>query len=184
MPEGFGTVVILLCVGYFLFLAEALVPGGVLGVMGIASIVWGCWLAFDLSMGWGLASMAVSIVVFSALTWFFVKNREKRGLVLGGDEAKTWKSAKAGLDQLLGAEGKTITALRPSGTMMVGDERVDVVTDGEFIDSGVQVRVLEVEGARVMVEAVAVLEDEADPADLAPPEVAPSSAGASESSTA
>ena len=38
MPEGVGMVIILLCVGYFLFLAEAVVPGGVLGVLGSACL--------------------------------------------------------------------------------------------------------------------------------------------------
>lgn len=151
---GVGMVVILLCVGYFLFLAEALVPGGVLGVLGAASIVWGCWMAFDLSMGWGLVSIAISVVVFVFLTWFLVKNRSEKGLVLSGDEAKTWKSARAGLAELVGREGETLTPLRPSGTMLLGEERVDVVADGEFIDSGVRVRVLEVEGSRVVVDDV------------------------------
>lgn len=170
MPEGVTTIVILLCTGYFLFLAEVVVPGGILGVIGAACVVWGCWLAFGLSMAWGLTAIGLSLAVFVFLTWFFVKNRSRRGLVLGGDEAKSWKSARAGLDQLLGVEGETLTTLRPSGTMLVGDERVDVVADGEFIDSGVRVKVLEVEGSRVVVEAVAVLEDEAEPVDVAPPD--------------
>ncbi|MDA8017971.1 MAG: hypothetical protein MPN21_11040 [Thermoanaerobaculia bacterium] len=159
MPEGVGSVVLLLCVGYFLFLAEALVPGGILGILGAASIVWGCWLAFGLSMGWGLSSIVLSIVVFFGLSWFFVKNRSKKGLVLGGDEAKTWKSAKEGLTELVGVEGKTLTPLRPAGTMLVDEERIDVVADGEFIDSAVRVRVIEVEGTRVVVEPVAELDE-------------------------
>lgn len=179
MPEGVGSVILLLCLGYFLFLAEALVPGGVLGVLGIISIVWGTWLAFGLSIGWGISSIALSVVVFIGLTWFFIKNRSKKGLVLGGDEAKTWKSAKEGLADLVGVEGETMTTLRPSGTMLVGEERVDVVADGEFIDSGVRVRVLEVEGSRVVVEAVAVLENEADPADVAP-EALPDASGSAD----
>lgn len=154
MPEGVGMVAFFLCIGYFLFAAEALVPGGILGVFGLCSIAWGCYLAYGLSEGWGLFSVVISVVVFAALTWFFLKNRARKGLVLGGDEARTWKSARAGLDQLLGVEGETLTTLRPSGTMLIGEERVDVVTDGEFIDSGVRVRVLEVEGSRVVVEPI------------------------------
>lgn len=171
MPEGVGMVIILLCVGYFLFLAEAVVPGGVLGVLGSASIVWGCWMAFGLSMGWGLSSVGISLVVFVGLTWFLVKNRSEKGLVLGGDEAKTWKSAREGLEKLVGVEGETITPLRPSGTMVVGEERIDVVADGEFIDAGVRVQVIEVEGSRVVVDDVEVLADEPTLATDQPTEI-------------
>lgn len=154
MPEGVGAVVLFLCIGYFLFMVEALVPGGIVGIFGVCSIAWGCYLAFGLSVGWGMVSVAISIFVFVSLTWFFLKSRSRKGLVLGGDEAKTWKSARVGLDQLLGVEGQTLTTLRPSGTMLVGEDRIDVVADGEFIDAGVRVRVLDVEGSRVVVEPV------------------------------
>lgn len=48
--------------------------------------------------------------------------------------------------------GVASTTLRPAGKAMFGDEMVDVVSDGEFIDSGAKVRVLHVEGVKVIVE--------------------------------
>ena len=41
-----------------------------------------------------------------------------------------------------------------AGTVDLDGERVDVVTEGEFIDRGARVRVVEVEGNRVVVELV------------------------------
>lgn len=152
MPEGVGAIVTFLCVGYFLVLAELLVPGGILGIFGVASIAYGCWLAFGLSMGWGISSVLLSVVVFAVVVWILLKNRSRKGLVLLGDEAKTWKAPKEELRDLIGVEGETLTPLRPSGTMMVGEERVDVVADAEFLPAGLRVRVLEVEGSRVVVE--------------------------------
>lgn len=163
MPEGVGAIVTFLCVGYFLVLAELLVPGGILGIFGVASIAYGCWLAFGLSMGWGISSVLLSVVVFAVVVWILLQNRSREGLVLLGDEAKTWKAPKEGLRELIGVEGKTLTPLRPSGTMMVGEERVDVVADAEFLPAGIRVRVLEVEGSRVVVE----------PADVEPAEIEP-----------
>jgi|GEM_PF-253662 len=49
--------------------------------------------------------------------------------------------------------GTAVTVLRPSGTVEVGDERVDVVTEGEFLEIGQRVRVLYVRGNRVVVAA-------------------------------
>lgn len=51
-----------------------------------------------------------------------------------------------------GDVGIASTTLRPAGKAMFGEEMVDVVSDGEFIDSGAKVRVLHVEGVKVIVE--------------------------------
>ena len=75
------------------------------------------------------------------------------------DGAKDWKAARDDLVELVGVEGVTVTPLRPAGTMLVGEDRIDVVADGEFLAKGATVRVVEVEGTRVVVEAVT-----ADPA--------------------
>ena len=55
---------------------------------------------------------------------------------------------------LLNQEGMVLTALRPAGTITIGDKRVDAVSNGTFIDKGTRVRVLEVHGSRVVVEPV------------------------------
>ncbi len=52
---------------------------------------------------------------------------------------------------LLGQHGTTRTVLRPTGVAEFGDERVHVVTEGEFIDPDTSVEVVTVEGHRVVV---------------------------------
>ncbi|MEK3917471.1 NfeD family protein [Paenibacillus sp. FSL H7-0331] len=52
---------------------------------------------------------------------------------------------------LLGQSGLAITPLRPSGTIAVADEQVDVVTYGEFIPVNKLVVVVQVEGALIRV---------------------------------
>jgi membrane-bound serine protease (ClpP class) len=44
--------------------------------------------------------------------------------------------------------------LRPSGNAAIGDRRVDVVTEGTMIDKGTPIRVVAVEGSRVVVREV------------------------------
>ena len=51
-----------------------------------------------------------------------------------------------------GKTGKAITDLRPAGTAMIDDQRVDVVSRGEYIDKGASIRVLAVDGNRVVVK--------------------------------
>ncbi len=57
-------------------------------------------------------------------------------------------------DRLVGLVGRTgtaVTTLRPTGTMAIDGDRIDVVTEGEFVESGAAVRVLYVQGNRVVV---------------------------------
>jgi membrane-bound serine protease (ClpP class) len=56
-------------------------------------------------------------------------------------------------EDLVGRDGVAMTDLRPSGTALVGEERVDVVTEGEFISQGSPLRVLRSEGYRLVVRA-------------------------------
>ncbi len=158
MPEELLPVVGLLSLGYVLMLIEIFVPGGVLGVMGLLSVAYGCVLAFDLGTAWGFASVAISVVFTAVTLRLFLRSRMARRLVHDVPEVKDWKASAEGLSALVGQSGRTLTPLRPAGLAEIGDARVDVVSDSEFLDAGVAVSVCEVEGNRVVVEA-----DEAPP---------------------
>ncbi|MFO7820664.1 MAG: NfeD family protein [Lentisphaeria bacterium] len=56
---------------------------------------------------------------------------------------------------LIGEVGAAQTDLHPSGIVELGDERLDVVTRGDLIAKGQQVRIAEVHGSRIIVEPVA-----------------------------
>jgi membrane-bound serine protease (ClpP class) len=53
-----------------------------------------------------------------------------------------------------GAIGQTRTQLRPAGKAIFGDEVMDVVSQGDFIDANVTVHVVSADGTRVMVAPV------------------------------
>ena len=54
-------------------------------------------------------------------------------------------------EDYLGHVGTTTTPLVPSGKAMFGDRLLDVISDGELIEKGVQVKVNEVQGNRILV---------------------------------
>lgn len=56
--------------------------------------------------------------------------------------------------ELIGQHGLTITGLRPSGIIDLNNERIDVVSDGSFIDKDEEVEIIKVEGMRVVVKKV------------------------------
>ncbi len=84
----------------------------------------------------------------------FFRSGAARKLVLSSQEAASWKSQAEGLESLLGKEGKTLSKLRPAGMAEIEGRRVDVVANNEFLDEGVRVKVRDVEGNRVVVEAM------------------------------
>lgn len=64
------------------------------------------------------------------------------------------REALARLDHLLGRRGTAFTPLVPGGKARIDDELVDVLTDGEFVDRGLPIEVVEVRGNRVVVRGL------------------------------
>jgi membrane-bound serine protease (ClpP class) len=54
-------------------------------------------------------------------------------------------------ESLMGREGIAFTALRPGGTGLFGDLRASVTTEGEYLEKNTSIRVVEVEGNRIVV---------------------------------
>lgn len=55
---------------------------------------------------------------------------------------------------LLGAIGVAATPLRPAGKVKFGDEYIDVVAEGGYVEAGTRVQVVEIEGNRIAVKEV------------------------------
>lgn len=55
--------------------------------------------------------------------------------------------------ELIGQKAVTTTPLRPSGTIDLKGERIDVVSEGNYIDRGKDVIIVKVEGSRIVVRA-------------------------------
>ncbi len=69
-------------------------------------------------------------------------------------EVISQREALADFQHLLGATGIATTRLVLSGKARIGDQLVDVMADGEAIDRGTPITVVEVTGSRVVVRAV------------------------------
>ena len=150
--DGLLSIIALLALGYLLMIMELFVPGGVLGILGLAAVTYGCFLAFGLGPYWGGAAVASSLLVSAAAVVLAMRSRAARRLVLDNRPSREWKAPAADLVSLVGAEGVTSSPLRPAGIAELGERRLDVVTDSEFLEAGVRVRVREVEGSRIVVE--------------------------------
>lgn len=139
-------------VGLVLIFAEILLPGAIMGILGFGLVVGAIYVGLKESRGLGVTLLVLgtlTVPVFVAL-WYHVLSKK----FAVRSTLKDAFSAASGLDELIGKEGVAITSLRPAGAAEVGGKRVDVVTDGEMIDKGTRVEVVEVEGNRVVVRPV------------------------------
>lgn len=58
----------------------------------------------------------------------------------------------------LGKTAVTLTALRPSGAIIMDGERIDVVSEGNYIGKGKHVKIVKVEGSRTVVRELQEME--------------------------
>jgi len=63
-------------------------------------------------------------------------------------------NSSIGLENLLGEEGTADTDLRPSGWVQVGEKRIFVVTEGSYIDKNETIKIMTVDGNRVVVRKI------------------------------
>ncbi len=163
--------IVLFVIGVVLILVELFVlPGfGLAGITGImlvllglvASLVGNVGLSFPPLMRFTPAivtvASALAMLVLLMITMGRMLPRSSRfgALVLTPalSSASGYTSAETH-SEYLGRTGMTLTPLRPSGAMALGEKRVDVITAGEFIEKGVEVKVVDVRGNRVEVRAV------------------------------
>jgi membrane-bound serine protease (ClpP class) len=162
--------IILFAAGVVLLLIEIFViPGfGVFGILGIIFMITGLFLGLladfplidwsDISFAiiqLALSFVATGLLMF-LLTKFLPKSEIWNRLILANDISSTsgYTTSDPGFKYLLNLVGEALTDLRPSGTIKVENKRYDVVTAGEYIVKGKTVRVVDIEGSKVVVEEV------------------------------
>ena len=117
----------------------------------------------------GGASSAVMMLAYSAMTIIavlgifvvlYLNSSKKNANVLDElvlDERQQNRDGYTSVidkSKFLGAVGVCVTDLRPAGTVMIDGEPVDVVSEGGFVKQGSSVKVINVDGSRVMVRQI------------------------------
>ena len=148
-----------IAVGLVLIAVEIFVPGGVLGTIGALALMVAIVMGFFAFGPQGGFLAAVCIVIASAVflaLWIRIFPRTKVGKVLTlKREGSDFKSADPTPSPLLGKEGVALTNLQLSGLAQIDGKRTDGVADADFIEPGAHVKVVKVEGARIVVRKVA-----------------------------
>lgn len=150
--------VVLQILGFCVIVAEIFIPSlGLLTVMALGIYAYSLYLVFtDISFFSGMVFTGVDIILVPILLIAGIKLLAKSPISL-----KQELSSKDGvvsqsreLEKYIGMQGVAVTTLRPAGAAMFEDQRLDVVTDGEFVEKDSAVVVTGVKGNRIVVESI------------------------------
>jgi membrane-bound serine protease (ClpP class) len=158
MKTSLEIYITLIVVGLLLIGVEIFLPGGVIGALGalcfVAAIAAG-FFAFGPQGGLVSAMILIVAGVISMIVWIrlFPGTRLGRRLSLqrSGEDFKAPGDVPV---VAVGAEGVARSSLRPAGIAEIDGQRRDVVAEAGYIAAGARVRVILVEGPRIVVRAM------------------------------
>ncbi|KIL16154.1 hypothetical protein B4107_2333 [Bacillus safensis] len=155
---GYETLFLFLA-GIALIILELFLPGGIVGVIGLICVVVSLFLAAGSFTEMAISILiatAVSIIAVILLTKVLGKRMKffKKFILTDSTNKESGYVSNETREDLVGQIAVTATALRPSGTIVLGDERIDVVSEGAFIDKDEQVKIVKAEGSRIVVRKV------------------------------
>jgi membrane-bound ClpP family serine protease len=145
--------------GFAMVIFEMFHPGfGAPGIGGIVLLVLGVVLTAQ-----GLLEGLVIIIIILAILGIMLtlvlhsaaRGHLSKALVLTDSLKK--ESGYIGAEDLeffLGKEGTVISILRPSGSADFDGDKLDVVSEGDYIQKGTKIRIIKVEGRRILVRPV------------------------------
>lgn len=145
-------------IGIAIIIAEIFIPSlGLLTVIAVGIFSYSLYLAFttiSTTAGWVLVGL--DIILVPTLLFIGIKLIAKSNLSLKAQLSQKdgVESQSKELKTYVSKKGKAVTDLRPAGIAQFDDHRLDVVTDGEYIDAGTPVMVTRVTGNQIVVEQI------------------------------
>ncbi len=150
-----ATIITLLLVGAALLLLETVLPGMIAGLVGLGCLIAGVVIAYtDFGLRTGNLVLVIVLVGFvvGTLCWMhYLPDSPVARLFISRGTIGTIGAEKP---ELLQRTGTALTVLRPSGAALIDGQRVDVVSEGQMIEKGSQIKVVATEGMRVVVRAL------------------------------
>lgn len=145
--------------GIVLLMIEALVPGfGVAGITGVVLVLASIVMissSFYEAMLLLIGTITVAILLIVALYKLGYGKRFIKSMILNTEQKNEqgYVSSK-GYEKYLGMRGTVITPLRSAGTVLIDGERIDAVSEAEFIEKDTEVEVIKTEGSRIVVKKI------------------------------
>ena len=135
-------------------------PGhGFAGILGTLALMAAVVLSFGVAFFFVAAQSIAIAIVLSVVALFlasrvFPESAFMRRIVLSATQGPEYVASRD-FSSLVGRTGVAASFLRPAGVASVEGQRVDVLTEGDFVPAGAPIRVSRVEGARIFVQPLA-----------------------------
>lgn len=148
-------VIVLFSIGVFLLALEIIVPGGIVGSIGGVSLIGGIAVLYH---EYGLEAGMIGLLIALALVVgvFFLEIKVlpktafgKRFFLHSKVEGNSQKNLAD--DSWLGKECKTVTALAPSGFILIDGKKVDATSRSGFIEANQTVKIVSKNNFRILV---------------------------------
>lgn len=160
--------ILLILVGFGLIVVEVyLVPGfNVVGILGFLLVVFAVGYVYtETGLLGGSLALVGAVASGAGLFYWLWKSGAWNKFILAtslrhDDELVAREHEHRA--RYLGKSGTALTPLRPTGVVEVGGERIEVVTEGEFIAAGSKVRVVAMDRRRYFARLDALPEPSAD----------------------
>lgn len=149
-----NAIVILFSVGLILIAAEVVVPGGILGVLGGLALLGGVIVSFhDYGLGGGLVAFLLALGLLGVVLWleFVLLPKTALGRRMFLKSAVTGTSSKAAPEDLTGRTGKAVTALAPTGYVVIDGQQNEAFSRAGFVKAGATVKVIGADNFRLIV---------------------------------
>lgn len=145
--------------GILFIIIEAVAPvTGIFAAIGIVMMLYSIILALggNLSAVYMLlGSLVISILIFAIIVKKLPSSKLWQKVLLK-DSSTSDRGYTSSSDNsaLINKEGIVTTELRPSGTILIDDSPIDVVSEGSYISKGEKVRIVKIEGSRIIVRKI------------------------------
>jgi membrane-bound serine protease (ClpP class) len=148
-------IVALVAAGLLMLALEVYLPGFVVGALGIIFLGVALYLCYPrLGLGGTLAVFMLLVVLGLVVVFVSLKFVPRTPLgrkLLLNDTLQESRAHHGPTGTMAGQHGVAHTTLRPSGVAIFGGKRLDVVAESGMIEAGSAIKVVEVDGNRVVV---------------------------------
>jgi membrane-bound ClpP family serine protease len=148
--------VILQFAGIGIIIAEIIIPsGGILSIVAVGIFVYSLYMIFTgISIAAGTVVLIIDLITIPILIILGLKFIAHSPVTLKETLSREQgvSSQSKDMDQFLGLEGTALTDLRPAGMALLSEQRIDVVTRGEYLEKGTPIIVVKVTGNQIIVK--------------------------------
>ena len=154
MAEIVGLALLALVLASF----EILVPGGILGILAVVSLAMASYLAYEpFGLGGSVLLFLGTGIVIAVVVYFefklLAKTRFRNRFILSS--AVTGKSESLhSTDEVIDAEGVTLTAMAPTGMILVNDRKFEAFSRSGFLSKNQTIRVVARDNFRLIIEKI------------------------------